>query len=286
MSTPIAGKICVSCGEDVAGKPRTKDARGRYYCQPCYQKLAQKHARRESMPMPKAPPAARPGLLDLPDDVAAPDAHVLQDLIGDVPAAAPMAMVCPGCRLSIPSGSVLCTHCGYNLQTGTAIGQTHVQHAKPSGAVWRGAIGGISLVLGACGAVLYGINLVRVLNSGAEGTRLIGGIGGAGLTISLSLWLLVAGLNIVRKQATGVAQIKRWAIVKLALCVVCFAPAMLLAAAALSRSDTRLPEELQGLGSALTAYLLLLVAWLMFWPIFVLAWFSRAAVKSDVDGWN
>ena len=27
-----SNKICVICGENVAGKPRTKDKQGRYYC--------------------------------------------------------------------------------------------------------------------------------------------------------------------------------------------------------------------------------------------------------------
>src|SRR5688572_25304500 len=29
-------KMCVACGVDVAGKKRTKDPRGNYYCQPCW----------------------------------------------------------------------------------------------------------------------------------------------------------------------------------------------------------------------------------------------------------
>ncbi len=41
-------KICVICGEDCSGRPRTKDPRGHYYCLPCYEqakrKFDQKHA--------------------------------------------------------------------------------------------------------------------------------------------------------------------------------------------------------------------------------------------------
>src|SRR5687767_12971999 len=29
-------KMCVACGVDVAGKKRTKDPRGNYFCQPCW----------------------------------------------------------------------------------------------------------------------------------------------------------------------------------------------------------------------------------------------------------
>ena len=35
-------KICVICGEDCSNRPRTKDARGRYYCMACYEQQRQK----------------------------------------------------------------------------------------------------------------------------------------------------------------------------------------------------------------------------------------------------
>jgi hypothetical protein len=36
-------KICVGCGTDVSGQPRTKDQLGRYYCRPCYAEYARQH---------------------------------------------------------------------------------------------------------------------------------------------------------------------------------------------------------------------------------------------------
>jgi hypothetical protein len=36
MSTSAIAKVCVMCGQDVAGRPRTKDQAGRYYCNPCW----------------------------------------------------------------------------------------------------------------------------------------------------------------------------------------------------------------------------------------------------------
>ena len=33
-------KICVVCGQNVAGRPRTKDQAGNYYCRPCYEEKA------------------------------------------------------------------------------------------------------------------------------------------------------------------------------------------------------------------------------------------------------
>lgn len=49
MNTAIS-KICVICGQNVAGKPRTKDAEGHYYCQHCYyDSLAARLAKQPSM---------------------------------------------------------------------------------------------------------------------------------------------------------------------------------------------------------------------------------------------
>ena len=42
---PVAvQKVCAVCGKDVSGEKRTKDARGRYFCQPCYSSAAARTA--------------------------------------------------------------------------------------------------------------------------------------------------------------------------------------------------------------------------------------------------
>lgn len=43
-------KLCVVCGQDVAGKPRTKDPKGRYYCQPCYDALMGRDTSLQTVP--------------------------------------------------------------------------------------------------------------------------------------------------------------------------------------------------------------------------------------------
>ncbi|TVQ57097.1 MAG: hypothetical protein EA377_01195, partial [Phycisphaerales bacterium] len=40
--TQPAGKICVVCNANCAGRPRVKDPKGRYYCRACYDELQQK----------------------------------------------------------------------------------------------------------------------------------------------------------------------------------------------------------------------------------------------------
>lgn len=62
-----SAKVCALCGEDVSGKPRTKDPNGRYFCAECYQGLlARKRAKKTNgvndleVSVPKSPsrPAA------------------------------------------------------------------------------------------------------------------------------------------------------------------------------------------------------------------------------------
>jgi hypothetical protein len=36
MGTSVVKKVCIACGLSVAGKPRTKDRQGRYFCNPCW----------------------------------------------------------------------------------------------------------------------------------------------------------------------------------------------------------------------------------------------------------
>src|SRR4051812_30432857 len=40
VSVPAVQKLCVVCGQDVAGRPRTKDQAGNYYCRACYDEKA------------------------------------------------------------------------------------------------------------------------------------------------------------------------------------------------------------------------------------------------------
>ncbi len=81
-------KICVICGEDCSGRPRTKDPRGHYYCLTCYEqakhRLEQKHAANTAAPpVPQAP------------TTEADDNSVLGDLLDEVVNQTPPTPVTP-----------------------------------------------------------------------------------------------------------------------------------------------------------------------------------------------
>jgi len=301
MSSPSdAVKVCKKCGTDCAGKPRTKDAKGNYYCQPCYQALtAKKHS--EQTPAQSAPRidrAPRPAPTDDSFGFAADESNnMLDHLLAMTPAAPSVGQPCTNCGTAMKADGVICTNCGFNRQTGATLGKTKIAKVKKTrsggagAAGWPIPIGIISIVFGGGGVLLNGLNLVVSLMNQQEnqGTSYsIGRLGGAGLMISLSLWLLTSGIGILKRNESAVASIKKWAVVKASLSTLClgslFAITMMGSSAASSRGGST--PELEALGDMMALVLFGTWVWLMAWPGFVLFWFSRATVQSEVDRWN
>lgn len=103
------GKVCIICRQDCSNRPRIKDARGHYMCKSCA----------PARPSPNATPAA-PAPLPLPSaDADVPEIEVFEvmpdSLLGDGPSS------CPGCNSPIPSGSVLCLACGFDVRKGSKL---------------------------------------------------------------------------------------------------------------------------------------------------------------------
>ncbi len=118
MSTTAPTKLCTKCGIDCSGKPRTKDAQGRYMCKPCFDAVSQKAA----APKPAAKIAPKP----VPVADAADDAAMMAALLESAPAA--LTETCPSCGNGVAEGNVICTICGYNKETGKAVS---VKVSKP-----------------------------------------------------------------------------------------------------------------------------------------------------------
>src|SRR5207249_2227202 len=120
-------KICGLCHQDCSARPRTKDAAGQYYCKDCYDKARQERATQAATParpvraavtkeriLPAAPryketpPAEDFGLID--------DLAMLESSAAVVET--PAAETCGGCGAVVAPGTVICTACGFNRQTG------------------------------------------------------------------------------------------------------------------------------------------------------------------------
>jgi hypothetical protein len=314
MSTPSnAGKICVSCGEDVAAKPRTKDAKGRYYCQPCYQKaIASKHAKRESAPMPKVgPPLQRQArdefglLIDDGESAVTPppiirnggtgysgsDPNVLESLLDIEPAHEAPSMICPSCRSKIAAGGFLCTVCGYNMQTQEQVGAIKVKAQRVAGGtVWPIIVGIISIVFGAGGVIVYGLYLLLAvwagLQSGALASALTSIIPAGTLLTGLALWLLRDGIRIVRRDAHGVKWIRFWALTKLIIYGSCFGLLMSIPPGPLEEGLRAAPGGSDLSVSDVKSSILIAAIFCLFWPAFVLVFFFIPRIQDDVEAWG
>jgi hypothetical protein len=99
-------KTCGACGKDVTSAPRVKDAKGNYFCKEC---AAKKQAELSKKVGKSTAPAA-----------AAGDADVMAKLVDD--SLAKGANSCPACRRAWKEGAVICTHCGFNKESGQMVG--------------------------------------------------------------------------------------------------------------------------------------------------------------------
>lgn len=90
-------KVCRFCQADVSGKPRIKDTKGRYACQPCFEKVKAKKAAASAKESDAIGLEVESGMLELE---AAPKQSD--------------GLFCPECARPVDRNSVLCVHCGYS----------------------------------------------------------------------------------------------------------------------------------------------------------------------------
>lgn len=112
-----AQKLCVVCGKDCAGQPRLKDDKGRYVHQACAKKAKQGASSK--------PKDAGAGAVPL-----APTGGVMDNLVNEALADAPQP--CQNCARPVSRDAIICTHCGFNRESGKAT-RTHVEkYREPS----------------------------------------------------------------------------------------------------------------------------------------------------------
>lgn len=153
MTTGTPAKTCIKCGQDCSGKPRTKDAQGRYTCRECFDKLTAARAAQPAAAVEVKPAkagvqaAAKPVVVTRPAaaakavGAAAPAAAAEEPALtfddgagfgeglgveemdaGIAAIAAAQPKECQNCGLFLPQSTVICTRCGLNTQTGKVLG--------------------------------------------------------------------------------------------------------------------------------------------------------------------
>ncbi len=124
MSEAVGGvaKMCTICGTDVANKPRTKDAKGRYVCKECVERAQQAKAA-------KAQADAAPSVRESGAVAAVPLASDNTFLLDMAKPAIPKGKVmCPSCGKAMGEEAVICVSCGFNKSKNEKL---HVQVLKP-----------------------------------------------------------------------------------------------------------------------------------------------------------
>ncbi|MCA9289201.1 MAG: hypothetical protein KDA05_11485 [Phycisphaerales bacterium] len=139
---PGPAKMCVVCRRDCAGRPRTKDAAGRYVCIDCVERIKVRRAAEAAVlePDPIDPanepvdittsladdtrPAPRPGASDHRNHPPAEpeDSGIIplasDDGLGPAASGLDAPRTCPNCSILLARHAVICTACGYDTRSG------------------------------------------------------------------------------------------------------------------------------------------------------------------------
>ncbi len=125
MSEAVGGvaKMCTICGTDVANKPRTKDAKGRYVCKECVERAQQAKAAKAQAEA--APVAVKAGPKSGAEVQAGDNSFLLDLAKPEIPKG---KVMCPSCGKAMSEEAVICVSCGFNK---TKNEKLHVQVLKP-----------------------------------------------------------------------------------------------------------------------------------------------------------
>jgi len=277
-------KICTVCGEDCSNKPRTKDARGNYYCKECYEQAS---AQRKSKAA--SPPASAT------DRRLVDPAPLSADMMDQLIAAAPVVAVtahCSQCGFALPPGGIICANCGFNEQTKSAVSKTKIKKAPrgpTGGIIWPPLVGIVSMVIGACGVLLYGGMLVLGFIGSSNDTfsSRLTPLGTISMLTWLAAWVLRDGWRIVKRDSAGVTWIRYWAMAKLLIYGSCLGLFMSIPIRPLQEALNKMGHgQSQMSASDFKATFLLVMLWFLLWPIFVMIFFFTPRIQADVEQWD
>lgn len=168
---------------------------------------------------------------------------------------------------------------------------------------WPGVLGTISIVFGASGLVCYGCLSLQIIATPfmvgmvsedqrpptAQGIQLFVQIFQMCAAAGLSVWLLIAGIGLARRRPWGRTHTIAWAAAKIIMAFIGMMAGITFAAATVDQINSQLSQNGPApfTVSVIWMYLFIAIAvvWALLWPVFLLIWFNRRAVKDEVAAW-
>jgi hypothetical protein len=271
-------KFCVLCRQDCSNRPRTRDAKGHYYCKTCYDNAAARLA-----PAPGAAPADEPLALD------SADLSFLDSV--DQSAAAACVVSCPTCGFPLAGGSILCVNCGHRTDDPSAVVKTTVAKLpkaasrKRNTSIWPIPIG---IITAGVSLILLSLTLINAVGSGDDNpfsrpgdpASQTGRNLGVGIGFLLYGLPLFGGVGLLMRRQQAVKLLRGWAMTVLGLNLGCGGCGILILGATGLAAD-------RGIGFiVLIIALAITIAITCPWPIFLLIWFRRPKIADEVAEWR
>lgn len=165
-----------------------------------------------------------------------------------------------------------------------------IDDLPPKPSVWPMAIGVIAIVFGSLGLLCGGVGpVVTIAQQHAQGLYLFFIAFQGCASLGLSLWLLIAGIGVVRRRAWARAHLIGWSLSKIAMILLGLVAAVLFVNQVIDPVNAQLEEAQMELRFTATMALIMAVIGGVFasiWPLFVLIWLARSSVKEEVAAWK
>ena len=125
----------------------------------------------------------------------------------------------------------------------------------------------------------------------AQGLQLVIQITQMCMAFALSVWLLITGIGLVRRRPWARASAMGWSVAKVLLTLASTAAGLLYAQESVDQINDQMSQGGQEPLFTMTMQIMYIifavtVVWFLIWPIFLLLWFSRESIKSEIKVWD
>ncbi|MHC4128409.1 MAG: hypothetical protein ACYTE6_04010 [Planctomycetota bacterium] len=168
---------------------------------------------------------------------------------------------------------------------------------------WPTTIGVINIVFAALGLICYGCGSLNTVASPwlagmmpegqrpatAQGIQLVIQIAQMCTATLLSIWLLFAGIGVLKRRAWARPHCIGWSVAKIILTLLGSVAAAILAPQTVEQINDQLsqqgPAPFTVTVAMIKIFVIVSMLWFLIWPVFLLLWFSRGRIADEVAEW-